>query len=123
MNLLFFVVSFIYFYNIFLILPNINFPLINLNSKFIFFLFIQSIYFSVLEKYKEKYDRLYPLGLLLIILPGVLINVKLCLMQLIFLMLVNLLGIDEESEFFIILHTVLFFIFNLLSLRFLIGLF
>lgn len=123
MNLLFFVVSFIYFYNIFLILPNINFPLINLNSKFIFFLFIQSIYFSVLEKYKEKYDRLYPLGLLLIILPGVLINVKLCLMQLIFLMLVNLLGIDEESEFFIILHTALFFIFNLLSLRFLIGLF
>ena len=123
MDLLFFVVSFIYFYNIFLILPNINFPLIDVNSKFIFFLFIQSIYVSFLEKYKEKYYRLYPLGLLLIFLPGVLINVKLCLVQLIFLMSINLLGIDEESEFFIILHTALFFIFNLLFLRFLIGLF
>lgn len=116
MKSLFLLIPFIYFYNIFIILPNIYYN--NFNLKTIFLLLIQGIFISILEqnKQKEDYQKTYPFLLTFFLIPSYLINIKLCFIQLLFLIVFNWLNLDENQEFFAIIYNFSWIITNLLFL-------
>ncbi|MCX7758980.1 MAG: hypothetical protein N2169_05165 [bacterium] len=116
MGLALLIISFIYFYNIFLFIPNRIIPLVNINTKFIYLILIQGIFISIIEKNREKYRKLYALLILLIILPSILIDIKICFLQLLFLYSLQYSGLDEKSSLFIMINTIIWLTANLLFL-------
>lgn len=116
MGLVLLIISFIYFYNIFLFIPNRIIPFVNINTKFIYLILIQGIFISIIEKNREKYKKLHSLLIFLIILPSILIDIKTCFLQLLLLYLLQYSGLDEKNSLFIIINTIIWLTVNLLFL-------
>lgn len=120
-NTVLYFVSFVYFYNIFLFLPDHNFGLFNLSLKSVYLVFTQGIFLCLLVSNKIQSSKIFAFLFFLTILPSYLVDVKLCLFQVIVVWVWSFLGIDEESKFAGILFFFLWFIFNFLFLRIVFG--
>lgn len=119
-NLVLFILSYLYFYNVFIILPNFNIPFLNFNIKVLYLTLFQGFFLVIIEKKKLQNTKYYFSLFLLIILPSYLINIKLCLIQIFFPLLWKYLSFDEESKIFSLFFITLWVIFNSLFLIFLI---
>lgn len=101
MDLLLLILSYMYLYNIFLFLPNKLLLNTNLNLKFVYLVIMQGIFISIVEKSRSKYGKAYTPLVLLILLPSFLVDIKLFLVEILFVYLWGYIGLDENSSFFV----------------------
>lgn len=116
MGLILIVLSYIYFYNVFFLLPNKLLFNTHLNLKFVYLVIIQGIFISIIEKGRSNYGKTYVPLILLILLPSFLIDINLFLAGILFIYLRSYIGLDENSRFFIPLIFTTWCIINLLLL-------
>lgn len=110
---LFFLVSYLYFYNLFIFLPNYLISSVKMNLKMLFFVVFQGIFLGFLEKYSKPLGWSYMVFLFLVILPSLLFDPVLSILQVLVLLILGFIGLNERDPNFVLIFCVIWVLVNL----------